>query len=262
MQVYGPSAPLPTTLRRNARWRALGAAGVPALLVHPDWLAAAPCPAVIWLHGRTVHKELDPGRYLRWMRAGIGTCALDLPGHGERFDEPSHDPGAALDVVVGVLDEIDPVIEALGRLEVFDMGRLGIGGVSAGGMATLVRLCREHPFAAASVEAASGSWRHQAHRPMLRGDPDRAARLDPIGHLDAWREIPFQAIHSRGDELVSFEGQAAFVGAVRRRYRDPGLVDFIQYDHTGAPHEHAGFGRMAADAKNRQAAFFKRWLTP
>ena len=39
-----------------------------------------------------------------------------------------------------------------------------------------------------------------------------------------------------------------------------GLIEFIRYDRTGALYEHAGFGNMAADAKNRQAAFFIRQL--
>jgi len=34
------------------------------------------------MHGRTANKELDPGRYLRLIRAGIAVCAIDLPGHG------------------------------------------------------------------------------------------------------------------------------------------------------------------------------------
>ena len=87
-----------------------------------------------------------------------------------------------------------------------------------------------------------------------------AAFINPIDHLDQWREIPFQAIHARFDEYVASQGQAEFVDALRERYADPGLIEFTQYDRTGAPYEHAGFGNMAADAKNRQAAFFVRQL--
>src|SRR5262245_11172372 len=74
---------MPSALRANARWQRLGPSDIPALLVHPDWNSGQPAPMVLWMHGRTVNKELDPGRYLRWMRAGIGACAVDLPGHGE-----------------------------------------------------------------------------------------------------------------------------------------------------------------------------------
>ncbi len=95
---------------------------------------------------------------------------------------------------------------------------------------------------------------------MFKGREDEADKLNPIAHLDDWREIPLQAIHARYDEWVPLEGQPAFIDELRRRYRDPDLVDFIEYDETGAPHEHAGFGRMAAEAKNRQTEFLRRWL--
>src|SRR5262245_46966512 len=108
-------ATLPSALRANARWLRLGQTGVPAMLVRP-LRTEAPAPIVIWMHGRTVNKELDPGRYLRWMRTGIGTCALDLPGHGERFDARLQAPEATLEVVATMLGELDGVIEALGRL--------------------------------------------------------------------------------------------------------------------------------------------------
>ena len=83
----------PRSLLRMSWWTTL--AGVPAVVVHPARDAdpgdppapdAAPVPTLIWMHGRTASKELDPGRYLRLAREGIGTIALDLPGHGGRED--------------------------------------------------------------------------------------------------------------------------------------------------------------------------------
>lgn len=255
-----PSAQLPSALRKNARWLRLGAASIPALVVHPDWDSGEPCPVVLWMHGRTASKELDPGRYLRWMRAGIGACALDLPGHGERAEPRLQEPSETLEIIRQMIEEIDPALEALGETGVFDHHRLALGGVSAGGMAALARLCREHPFRCASVEACSGSWRHQRHRPAFRDADADVARLDPIAHLDGWREIPLQVFHARGDELVSIEGQEAFVAELTRRSRDPQRIEFVRYDHTGAPYEHVGFGRRAADAKNRQVEFFRSAL--
>ncbi len=251
---------IPDALREHARWLRLGSPRVPALMVHPGWEAGEPGPLVIWLHGRTVTKELDPGRYLRWMRSGIGTCALDLPGHGERRLDGFEEPQQTLEVVGQVLEEIDPVVEALGEMGVFDMTRVGIGGVSGGGMAALVRLCSEHPFRCASVEATTGSWRSLKDRAAFRHCWEAAARLDPITHLDRWQEIPLQAFHARHDEWVPVEGQIDFIEALRARYAEPDLIEYVQYERTGAPYEHAGFGLKAADAKRRQLEFFRRWL--
>jgi alpha-beta hydrolase superfamily lysophospholipase len=239
----------------------LGSPQVPALVVHPSWDNAEPSPVVVWLHGRTVSKELDPGRYLRWMRSGIGACALDLPGHGERLEPGYERAERTLEVVNQLLEEIDPVLEALGDLGVFDLTRLGIGGVSGGGMAALVRLCRDHPFRCASVEATTGSWRSLKDAAAFRDCWDAAAGLDPMDHLEAWREIPLLAVNARLDEWIPIEGQIEFIEALRERYSDPGLIDFVQYDRTGAPNEHAGFGTKAADAKKRQLSFLRRWLS-
>jgi hypothetical protein len=39
-------------------------------------------------------------------------------------------------------------------------------------------------------------------------------------------------------------------------------VQFHAYGTTGAPHEHAGFGRFAADAKDRGTEFLAATLLP
>ena len=84
---------------------------VPVLLAHPDWDSCV--PVVLWLHGRTANKELDPGRYLRWIRAGFAACAIDLPGHGERSVAAMQDPDATPDVLAQAVGEIDGVVEQL-----------------------------------------------------------------------------------------------------------------------------------------------------
>ncbi|MCA9284039.1 MAG: alpha/beta fold hydrolase [Phycisphaerales bacterium] len=266
---------LPTALRHRAHWTRLGAAATPVMLVHPDGVPSGgtgaaggaadaerlkPAPVVVWMHGRTVSKEIDPGRYLRWMRSGIAACAVDLPGHGERFDAALQAPEATLEVVERMVHEIDGLLAALAERPEFDLERVAIGGMSAGGMAALARLCRAHPFCAASVEATTGSWMWQRERAMFH--PEIVARLNPIDHLDGWREIPLQAIHARYDEWVNVRGQEEFLHAVRRRYRKPELVELVAFERTGAPFEHAGFGRMSAPAKDEQLRFLKRWLGP
>lgn len=252
---------MPSMLRDRARWDRVGTNSIPVMLAHPDWEAGEQVPVVIWMHGRTVHKELDPGRYLRWIRAGIGVCAVDLPGHGERFDASQQEPEAALDVILQMTNEIDQVVSALAKLDAYNLQRMGIGGMSGGGMAAIARLCQPHSFCCASVEAASGSWADQQHRPMFdHCDAKQISKLDPLQRLDQWREIPFQAIHAQHDEWVAYGGQTRFIEALRSRYERPKLVELITYDRTGAQFEHAGFGKFAADAKNRQVEFFVRQL--
>jgi dienelactone hydrolase len=248
-------------------------AGVPALIAHPNW--HTPAPVMLWMHGRTVSKELDPGRYLRWIRAGITAVALDLPGHGERFDPRLQHPDATLEVVERMITEIDPVIDALAEPalgEALDLERMGIGGMSAGGMATLRRLCDGHDFLAASVEQTSG-WIEPLFRPRtadhMRGSDEfeqRLSRIDPVRHLRGWRPLPIQVLSTTTDEYVPYDAVAGFLDRLKAHYAALGasadMIEHRAWSNTGAPREHAGFGRFANDAKNAQVEFLVRHLRP
>ena len=272
-------ARFPAALASQSRSARLGPGRIPALLAHPDW--TTPAPAAVWLHGRTVSKELDPGRYLRWIRAGIAVCAVDLPGHGEREGESFHSATRTMELLSQLIPEIDQIVAALGSAEyggVFDTSRLALTGMSAGGMATLRRLCDPHPFRCAAVEATTGNLEELyvqrgqaagagAPTPEMRiakHDPGAIAAHDPIRHLEGWRPIPLLVVHSEADRVVPWAGMAAFVERLRERYRkhgaDPALIEVLTWPETGAPEEHIGFGRFSNDAKNAQTAFLRRHL--
>jgi pimeloyl-ACP methyl ester carboxylesterase len=263
-------ARFPAALATQVRSARLGERGVPTLLAHPDW--TTPVPLMLWMHGRTASKELDSGRYLRWIRAGIAACAIDLPGHGERFEESFQKPERTLDLLERMIPEIDQVLSALASPEwstYFTPGRVGIGGMSAGGMATLRRLCDPHPFVCAAVEGTTGDlgalYSPEAQRPWpVKHPPERIARFDPCRHLDAWRPIPLLVLHSEADRIVPIATVRSFLGALQNRYTaagaDPALAALHTWPSTGAPEEHAGFGRHANDAKNLQTEFLVRHL--
>lgn len=261
---------LPSYLRERARRTEL--TGVPALIAVPE--ADGPAPVMLWMHGRTVDKELDPGRYLRWLRAGIATVSLDLPGHGEREGPRLHDPECTPKVLGQMLDEIDDVVGALSRYDEshrLDLDRMGIGGMSAGGMVALRRLCDEHPFCCAAVESTTG-WLAEMYDPTLSDsarwpvehDPALVERIDPMRHLSSFRPIPLLALHSEADQTVPFAGMKAFLDALGDCYKDAGasrdLITLKAWPETGAPFEHAGFGKVAAEAKNIQTEFLERHL--
>jgi hypothetical protein len=83
-------------------------------------------------------------------------------------------------------------------------------------------------------------------------------------HLENWRPIPLLALHSDADRVIPISTQHAFVERLReecsRKGRDPGMVQFITWPHTGAELEHLGFGKFSNDAKNAQAAFLAQHL--
>ncbi|MFO0833097.1 MAG: prolyl oligopeptidase family serine peptidase [Phycisphaerales bacterium] len=266
-------AQFPRALAERARVTRFG--DVPVLLAHPDWDTCV--PTVMWLHGRTVSKELDPGRYLRWLRAGFAACAIDLPGHGERAVGADQEPGATMGVLAQVVGEIDGVVESLSDMRwggVFDLDRMGIGGMSAGGMATLRRLCDPHHFRCASVEGTTG-WLAGLYFPGGSGDgpasgavsphsAERVRMVDASAHLGGFRPIPLLALHSEADGVVPWRVQDRFLQDLRAHYTargaDPSLVQSRTWPTTGAPQEHSGFGRASHEAKGLQTEFFARWL--
>lgn len=231
------------------------------------------------MHGRTANKELDPGRFLRWLRAGIATCSIDLPGHGERTWHGAHEPDASLKVIGQAVDEIDAVVEDLADPRfagVFDLDRLAIGGMSMGGIVTLRRLCDPHPFVCAAVEGTTG-WLEGLYFPEERGEStsprwvvqherDAVSRVSAAAHLQSFRPIPLLSLHSEADRMMPFSVAKGFIDRLRAHYRavsaDPNLIEFKTWQETGAPEEHIGFGRFSNDAKNMQTSFFVRELKP
>ena len=240
----------------------------PALVVLPE--GARPAPLLVWLHGRTASKELDAARYLRLLRAGVGTCALDLPGHGERADPALQAPQALAPLLARALGELDGALAAL--LEHPTLGprvdpeRLALGGMSAGGMVTLRRLGEPHRFRCALVEAAAGDLNAAGEALSELGDrwgEARRAGLDPRDHVGGWRPIPLLALHSRADVLVPVVAIERFVVALRAHYRRLGAaapIELRTWERTGAAHEHAGFGRRAGEARRLATEFLTAHL--
>lgn len=242
-----------------------GTGGVPAMIVHPDGTSAA--PVLVWIHGRTAFKELDNGRYLRLLRKGIASVALDLPGHGERSQPGADSPTQSVRVITQMIGEIDAVVDDLTtRYEgMFDPHRMAIGGMSAGGMATLRRLCDPHPFCCAHVEGTTGLLCELYHPPegvernVPRHDSEAVEAIDASAHLEHFRPIPMQVLHTKGDRIVPYELQERFVKMLGDHYEAQGaersLIRMVTYENTGAPEEHGGFGRFGNDAKNTMTEF-------
>ncbi|MCA8920218.1 MAG: alpha/beta fold hydrolase [Planctomycetes bacterium] len=250
----------PRSLRERCRLLRLGPA--PALVVHPD--GERPAPTLVWLHGRTANKELDSARYQRLVRAGVAVVALDLPGHGERADEGLSEPGALGALLAQARAELDPVLEAIEPAlgPAVDLSRLALGGMSAGGMVALRRLCEPHPFVAVAVEGTTGDF---AAVGESRYAPAVEAGLSPAEHLAGWRPIPFLALHSEADRVVPVGSMRRFVERLRAHCAALGSdspVRLETWPETGAPEEHLGFGRRAADARRLHVEFLTRHLRP
>ena len=247
---------LPSRLREISKEVTI--AGVPCLLCCVDDTSR---PFLLWMHGRTADKELDPGRYLRYVRKGINICAVDLPGHGARFDETLQQASEARTVMLEMASEIDSILAGLREYGSFDMKQACIGGMSAGGMATIQRLLAPHLFKLAILEATTGDFTSMRNFPLCKGlSPTDFDALDPMKRLSFWNDIPVIAFHSKHDEWIPFDGQARFMNALKEKSEQPDSIEFVTFDKTGAPYEHIGFGRESAFVKEVQVEFVLKHL--
>ncbi len=247
---------LPSRLRECSLEKEI--AGVPCLLVQKD---AVPRPFLFWIHGRTADKELDPGRYLRCLRRGINVCAVDLPGHGARFEDSLQRSDRILEVVLQMDEEVESVLDGLSDFEGFDLNAGALGGMSAGGLVAILRLLREHPFQAAVLEATGGSWGPLRNLPMCKALSDeKFDTLNPMNRLDGWQDIPVVAFHNRHDEWMPFAAESEFINAIKKRSALPENIELVAFDHTGAPEEHMGFGRETAFVKEVQVEFLAKHI--
>ena len=255
VDAEGPATERVEVAGRSVRYLKIGEGGEPVLLLHGFGGDLA--------NWRFNHEALASTRTV---------YALDLPGHGERPESLFQDPAQTPELIHQLLPEIDQVLDALAEPRfngVFDLERVGIGGMSAGGMATLRRLCDPHPFRCAAVEAATGNLDALFHPDSGRPVPLNRSRqdlepVDPARHLETWRPIPLLALHSEADRAVPIAGLRDFIDDLKNHYADrgadPAMIELATWPQTGARMEHAGFGRFANQAKSRQVEFLKQHL--
>lgn len=226
---------------------------VPCLIVKED---DTPRPFLFWIHGRTAYKEIDPGRYLRCIRSGINVCAVDLPGHGERLEPELQGANRILPVMMQMVSEIDGVLAGLSEVGGFDMTRAALGGMSAGGMASIQRCLQTHPFKALILEATCGDWSFLRNKPMCAGLCDEAFHeINPVEHLGNWMCIPALAFHSKKDEWIPFDAAESFLHSLRMHCGSEADIEMVSFESTGAPFEHVGFGRQSPKVKEMQVEF-------
>ena len=89
---------------------------------------------------------------------------------------------------------------------------------------------------------------------------DEFNAVNPMNHLDSWRDIPVIAFHSRHDSWIPYETESEFIQAIKEQASHPQEIEFVSFDRTGAPDEHRGFGRESAFVKEMQLDFLARHL--
>jgi dipeptidyl aminopeptidase/acylaminoacyl peptidase len=239
------------------------------LITPPDFVAGAPRPTVVQLHGGPQWAWWDGwvGTWLSWgqLLASHGYVVL-LPnprgsiGQGWQFSESVHRDWGGMDFQ-DVMDGVDSLVER----RIADPDRLGVGGWSFGGFLTASATTQTDRFKAAVVGASQTdletnglttditAWSRRMLGATAEGRDETLATLSPLKHIDRCR-TPTLVLHGEKDERCPmYHGRAWYVG-LKQRGIETEMVIYPREGHVLSERSHQ------LDLMQRMLAWFDRHL--
>jgi dienelactone hydrolase len=226
--------------------RRLGAA--PALLARPS-AAPLPLPTVLWFHGLTSGKATHRPELAALAQTGFLAVGIDAAGHGERrlpdFEErfsgtQEENEREFYALVAETVAEVPAILDLLRDAGLADEGRIGMAGVSMGGMITYGATTIEPRIRAAVALLASPEWPHP-ESPHLK--------------IDRFFPTALFSITAGRDETVSPEAARTFHAELEERYRrHPERLRYVELAdslHMMTPEDWAWSIRESADWLSR-----------
>ena len=206
--------------------RRLGPA--PALIARPA-AAILPLPAVLWFHGFTAGKSAHRPELAKLAEAGFLAVGIDAAGHGERrlADFAERFQGTREEnerefyaLVAATVAELPGVLDLLCRDGLADEGRIGVAGVSMGGMISYGAVVADRRIRAAAALLGSPEWPH----------PE-----SPHHHPSRFFPAALLSITGERDEAVPPAPARAFHATLADSYRrQPERLRYVEI--AGAPH--------------------------
>lgn len=225
--------------------RRLGAA--PALIARPS-SARLPLPTVLWFHGFTVDKETHRTELATLAEAGFLAVGIDAAGHGERrladFEERFSGPKEETDreifaLVAETAAEVPEILDLLCGAGLTDEARIGVAGISMGGMITYGAMALDPRIRAAVALLATPEWPHPA---------------SPHRQVDRFFPAALLSITGERDENVPPAAARAFHAELEGRYRQhPERLRYLEIE--GSPH------MMTAEGWERSIRETIAWLS-
>lgn len=198
-------------------------ANAPVLICSRDTPeAAAAHGTILFYHGFTASKEVNRKELHALAEAGYLAVGVDNWGHGERrlpdfearFADPAHWESTFGDLLQHSVVEVPEVIEALASRGLLVDGRLGIAGISMGGMIAYGAIPLDKRIRAIAPIVASPKWLPTEH----------------------WRDLYPCAILSQTagrDTVVDADEASRFHLALARWYAErPDRNAWVNYPHS------------------------------
>ncbi len=222
-------------------------------------------PTLFFHHGFTSSKEIYS--YFGYLLAQVGYRVIlpDAPLHGARADG---DEGRLLanfwQILQSNVDELGIVKESFVSRGLADPTRLGVGGVSMGGMVTMASLVRFPWIKAAACLMGSGYFNALSETLFPAYDVDDATQREAFrsahASLLSWdisgktaqlAERPLFVWHGEGDDVVPFGESQRLRDEMKASGHDANLTFLAE---PGAKH------RVSVHASTEATAFFQHHL--
>ena len=198
---------------------------IPILEVTVDRLRNKPLPTIIFYHGWQMTKKLVLTQGRRLAAKGFRVVLPDSKHHGERYQAMSLVPSLAFwQTIQANLFEFEFIVKHYQKRQLILNDRLGVGGISMGGMTTAALLTHHSEIkTAACVMGTPDLLAYQNYLQQALIDYDRFVPSD-YSHLLSWvsyynlatqpgklGDRPLFIWHGRQDERVPFESVEQFV---------------------------------------------------
>lgn len=209
-------------MKLAVRKRKIG--NIPVLEVVPEELRYEPLPLVIYYHGWQTAKELVLTQGRKLAQKNLRVILPDAANHGERKTELSQIPSLTFwNSIQTNLFEFSFLVDFFESLGLVN-GKLGVGGVSMGGMTTCGLLCQHEEITSAAC--VMGSPAMLAYRSRIEEHAGAAGFFVPkdYSRLLQWMDNydlasqpekladrPLLFWHGIEDEKIPFQDVADFV---------------------------------------------------
>ena len=213
--------------------------------------AADHLPLVILVHGWTGRKE--DVLFLAHLLAVNGYFAvpIDAVGHGERVREEAWTYEALLNLTHQTAEDVNRVIAHYEGDSRVDVQRVGLGGISMGGVITYEYLTRKDKRIRAAVAMiATPDFTSLLHSSNA-GEIIKALGLDgqnivddstleaiqaiqPAHKMSQMVSVPLLMLNGVDDPLIDLEGVRDFYRRIKPLYAQPAAVQLIE--HPGVTH--------------------------
>lgn len=229
-------------------------------------------PLVLVYHGYTMNKEVMLPLCHLLADNGFFAVAIDAYMHGERNKERK--PISLLNAVVNTAKEVNTIIDSYGSCSYVDTSKVGLAGVSMGGMITFeyITQCNSKAAAAITLFSTPDILSVLKNKLVVKtyktvfGYSEEANKLDieycekhqPLTRPDNIRDLPLLMINGDADIVVPVDSVNKAYNLFKETYTKKDNIELVVYP--GAGHGCPDESEEAIDINNRTIKWFKKHL--